>query len=156
MQAEPRIRRLTESDWRVFAVLRLRALAEALGVDDRQYQRESSFTAGQWRRRLREHAQFAAVLGQRPVGLIAAQRENASSVYLYSLWLEPSARGHGLAGQLVGAAVDWARRHSARTVWLRVADGNARARAIYERLGFVDCDGPDAGQRDPAMELTVR
>lgn len=157
MQADPRIRRLTESDWRLFAVLRLRALAEALGVDDRQYRQESAFTAGQWRRRLRDHAQFAAIIGQRPVGLIAAQRETAGSVYLYSLWLDPAARGHGLARPLVATALDWARRQRARTVWLRVADGNAVARAIYEGFGFSECDPPTGGKDyETAMALTVR
>ena len=68
-----------------------------------------AFTAAQWRRRLRDHAQFAALLGDRPVGLIGAQQENAETVYLYSLWLDPAARGHGLARPLVAAAVDWAR-----------------------------------------------
>lgn len=141
----------------MFAVLRLRALAEALGVDDRQYRQESAFTAGQWRRRLRDHAQFAAMIGHRPVGLIAAQRENAGSVYLYSLWLDPAARGHGLARPLVAAALEWARRQRARTVWLRVADGNAAARAIYEGFGFSDVEPPVSSRgTETAMALTVR
>ena len=89
--------------------MRLRALTDSLGADDPQYQREVAFTAAQWRRRLRDHAQFAALLDDRPVGLIGAQQENAETVYLYSLWLDPAARGHGLARSLVAAAVDWAR-----------------------------------------------
>lgn len=142
--ADPRIRRLTESDWRLFAGLRLRALAEALGVDDGQYRQESAFTAGQWRRRLRDHAQFAAILGQHPVGLIAAQRESSTSVYLYSLWLDPAARGNGLARPLVAAALEWAKRQRARTVWLRVAESNAVARTIYEDFGFSVWDSAPA------------
>jgi len=104
-----RVARLTESDWRVFAGVRLRALTDSLGENDPQFQQEAAFTAAQWRRRLRDHAQFAALIGNRPVGLIGAQQENAETVYLYSLWLDPTARGHGLARPLVGAAVDWAR-----------------------------------------------
>ncbi|MGK2879816.1 MAG: GNAT family N-acetyltransferase [Mycobacterium sp.] len=154
MQADPRIRRLTESDWRLFAVLRLRALGEALGVDDHQYRQESAFTAGQWRRRLRDHAQFAAMIGQRPVGLIAAQPELVDSVYLYSLWLDPTARNRGLGRALVATAVDWAKRHRARTVWLRVAADNAAAKGIYEAVGFVERS--DLGALEKRMELTVR
>ena len=92
-----RIARLTESDWQLFAAVRLRALTDSLGADDPQYRQEVAFTAAQWRRRLRDHAQFAALIGDRPVGLIGAQQENAETVYLYSLWLDPAARGHGLA-----------------------------------------------------------
>src|SRR3954452_19509481 len=96
-----RVARLTESDWRVFAGVRLRALTDSLGENDPQYQQESMFTAAQWRRRLRDHAQFAALVDNWPVGLIGAQLENVDSVYVYSLWLDPAARGHGLARALV-------------------------------------------------------
>ena len=84
----------------MFAVIRLRALTDSLGESDPQYRKEVTFTAAQWRRRLRDHAQFAALIGDRPVGLIGAQQENPDSVYLYSLWLDPAARGTGWPGRL--------------------------------------------------------
>jgi ribosomal protein S18 acetylase RimI-like enzyme len=130
------VRRLAETDWRAFAALRLQALADTLGEGDPQHRDESTFTAAQWRRRLRVHAQFAAVVGDRPVGLIGAQRESAASVYLYSLWLEPGARRRGLGRALVAAAVQWARAEGARTVTLRVHTDNAAAKGVYEGLGF--------------------
>jgi len=150
------VARLTESDWRVFAVVRLRALTDSLGENDPQYQQEASFTAAQWRRRLRDHAQFAALIGNRPVGLIGAQQENAESVYLYSLWLDPAARGQGLARPLVAAAVDWARARRARTVTLRVAADNELARGVYESLGFTVAAAENRSPRDEvAMTLSV-
>lgn len=151
-----RVARLSESDWRVFAVIRLRALTESLGEDNPQYQREVTFTAAQWRRRLRDHAQFAAWIGNRPVGLIGAQQETTDNVYLYSLWLDPQARGQGLARPLVTAAVDWARERRARRVTLRVATDNAQARNLYESLGFTVTVGesPDA-PGEVTMTLTV-
>jgi RimJ/RimL family protein N-acetyltransferase len=132
----PRVAQLDESDWRAFADLRLRALADTLGSTDPQYRQETSFTAAQWRRRLRAHAQFVASIDDRLVGLVGAQRESSESVYLYSLWVEPSARGHDLAGALLTAAVDWARAQRVRRVTLRVNTDNAAARGVYERLGF--------------------
>ena len=151
-----RVARLTESDWQMFAGVRLRALTDSLGENDPQYQHESTFTAAQWRRRLRDHAQFAALIGNRPVGLIGAQLENAETVYLYSLWLDPTARGHGLARPLVAAAVDFARDRRARTVTLRVASDNAVARGVYESLGFTVTSAETRGPRDEvAMSLSV-
>jgi ribosomal protein S18 acetylase RimI-like enzyme len=151
-----RIERLTESDWRMFARFRLRALTDSLGEDHPQYQQESAFTAAQWRSRLRDHAQFAALVDNKPVGLIGAQLENAESVYLYSLWLAPAARGHGLARPLVAAAVDWARDRRARTVTLRVAADNAVARSVYESLGFSVTSAELPCRRDEvAMSLSV-
>ena len=108
---DPEIARLSEADWRVFAELRLRALTDTLGADDSQYREEITFTAAQWRRRLRAHAQFIAIVDAVPIGLIGAQRETADTVYLYSLWLEPRARGRGVGRALVAAAVDWARHN---------------------------------------------
>jgi ribosomal protein S18 acetylase RimI-like enzyme len=151
-----RVARLTESDWRVFAGVRLRALTDSLGENDPQYQQEVAFTAAQWRRRLRDHAQFAALIGNRPVGLIGAQVENAETVYLYSLWLDPAVRGLGLARPLVAAAVDWARDRPARTVTLRVAVDNAVARGVYESLGFTVASAETRGpQNEVAMSLSV-
>lgn len=151
-----RVARLTESDWQVFAGVRLRALTDSLGANDPQCQQESTFTAAQWRRRLRDHAQFAALIGDRPVGLIGAQHENAETVYLYSLWLDPAARGHGLARSLVATAVDWARNCRARTVTLRVALDNAVARGVYESLGFTVGAAETASPRgEVAMSLRL-
>jgi ribosomal protein S18 acetylase RimI-like enzyme len=152
-----RVARLTESDWQVFAGVRLRALTDSLGENDPQYRQEATFTAAQWRRRLRDHAQFAALVEERPVGLIGAQQENAETVYLYSLWLDPAARGRGLARSLVVAAVDWARGRRARTVTLRVAVDNALARGVYESLGFTTVThGQTWGPRgEVAMSLSV-
>jgi ribosomal protein S18 acetylase RimI-like enzyme len=150
-----RVSRLTESDWRAFAELRLQALYDSLGPHDPQFHQESSFTAAQWRRRLRAHAQFAALVDDRPVGLIGAQREHADSVYLYSLWLEPGARGQGLGQLLVSVAVDWARAQRVRTVTLRVNATNTAARGVYEALGFGLA--PSVGDEDssPTAELTM-
>lgn len=151
-----RVARLSETDWRVFAALRMRALADSLGENDPSYRDEAAFTAAQWRRRLRDHAQFVALLGERPVGLIGAQQENAETVYLYSLWLEPAVRGRGLAEQLVVAALDWARSSNVHTVRLRVATDNAAARQVYERVGFTVAEDQTTSITDElAMSLSV-
>lgn len=48
----------------------------------------------------------------------------------------PSAEGRGVGAALMAAAEDWARSHGFRLLSLHVFDGNARARALYERLGY--------------------
>jgi GNAT superfamily N-acetyltransferase len=148
------VTRLVESDWRVFATLRLRALTDTLGSADPQYRQEVAFTAAQWRRRLRAHAQFAVCTDDRLVGLIGAQRQTAESVYLYSLWLEPGMRGRGLGHALVSTAVDWARSQRARIDTLRVDVANDAARGVYEQLGFGVVHGSRTA-RELTMSLTV-
>jgi RimJ/RimL family protein N-acetyltransferase len=144
---------VAESQWRAFATLRLRALEDTLGSDDPQYRNEVTFTAAQWRRRLRAHAQFAAMIDDRMVGLIGAQREKSDSVYLYSLWLEPAVRHRGLARELLTAALAWARGERVNAVTLRVDAGNDAARNVYESLGFA-VDPTATRRRDD--EVTMR
>ncbi|MGK2870360.1 MAG: GNAT family N-acetyltransferase [Mycobacterium sp.] len=153
--AQARIARLTETDWRAFAGVRLRALTDSLGAEDPHYRHEATFTAAQWRRRLRSHAQFAAVIDDRPMGLISAQRQSAESVYLYSLWLDPTARGRGLGRTLVAEAVAWARTQRARRVTLRVHTDNEAARAVYDSLGFTVSTGETAETAETADEVTM-
>jgi RimJ/RimL family protein N-acetyltransferase len=150
----PTVTRLAESDWRVFATLRLRALNDTLGTRDQQYRHEVAFTAAQWRRRLRAHAQFAVRIDDDLVGLIGAQRQSTDAVYLYSLWLEPAMRGRGLGHDLVTAAVDWARSQRARVVTLRVDVANAAARGVYEELGFGVVEAPGNAE-ELTMALSV-
>ncbi|MUL48074.1 GNAT family N-acetyltransferase [Mycobacterium sp. CBMA293] len=149
--------RLTEADWRVFAALRLRALADSAGTDDAEYRTELTFTGTQWRRRLRAHAQFALARDDRFVGLIAAHRASPVSVYLYSLWTDPDERGRGVAGELLTAAIDWGRELGARTVTLRVHQENAAALGVYRGFGFVDTpDLPGTGENSSqADEVTM-
>jgi GNAT superfamily N-acetyltransferase len=45
-------------------------------------------------------------------------------------------RHAGVAGQLIGALADASRARGIRSVYLQVADGNAPARNLFERLGF--------------------
>jgi len=149
-----RIARLTESDWKQFARLRLRALTDTYGTADGQYLAEARFTAADWRRRLRENVQFAALVAGRPVGLVAAHQDSADTVYLYSLWLDPDVRGRGLAHELVSTVLDWARRHGARTVTLRVAPENRTAWAVYERVGFAEVPAGPPGS-EVQMAVTI-
>jgi ribosomal-protein-alanine N-acetyltransferase len=69
-----------------------------------------------------------------------------------TLAVAPEARRQGVAGALLAAAMAAAREQAARTMVLEVAIGNAAARALYERAGFVEAgrrpryyaDGGDA------------
>ncbi|MHA3022165.1 GNAT family N-acetyltransferase [Mycobacterium sp. BMJ-28] len=155
---DARVARLTETDWRAFAGVRLRALTDSFGTDDAQFRQESTYTAAQWRRRLRAHAHFAVVVDNRPVGLIGAQRQGSEAVYLYSLWLDPAARGLGLGRTLVAEAVRWARTQRVRRVTLRVNADNARARSVYDSLGFAVSaaeTGTGAAPGEVTMSLNV-
>ena len=59
-------------------------------------------------------------------------------VGLYDVFTHPAVRGQGLATRLCVALLNHAWAAGARVAYLQVDAGNAPARAIYRRLGFVD------------------
>lgn len=61
----------------------------------------------------------------------------AATIYvLYDLYVDPSARRHGVARSLMLAARDEAVRAGVARMDLQTAKTNARARALYESLGW--------------------
>jgi diamine N-acetyltransferase len=55
---------------------------------------------------------------------------------LYRLYLDPSAKGSGLANTLMDMAISWARAKEAGALYLGVYCDNTRAQAFYRRHGF--------------------
>jgi len=61
------------------------------------------------------------------------------------IFVAPDARGRGVGTALLGAIIDQARTRGFKEVRLDVIDTNPRARALYERRGFVACETQDLG-----------
>jgi ribosomal protein S18 acetylase RimI-like enzyme len=66
-------------------------------------------------------------------------------VNVHDVVVRASHRGRGIAGQMVAEVESIAQERGACKLTLEVLDGNAAARALYQRLGFT------AYQLDPAM-----
>jgi GNAT superfamily N-acetyltransferase len=56
---------------------------------------------------------------------------------LVAVFVDPASRGDGTAARLLDAVVDWTRARGFGRLRLQVGGFNARARAFYERRGFV-------------------
>ncbi|MEP6938669.1 MAG: GNAT family N-acetyltransferase [Rudaea sp.] len=61
----------------------------------------------------------------------------ARTYLLNDLFVVPLARRRGVAGQLLAAAVDFARANGAASLSLQTANDNEPARALYESQGWV-------------------
>jgi ribosomal protein S18 acetylase RimI-like enzyme len=91
-----------------------------------------------WAGTVEHRIMFVAVEGPAWVGMAGASRhpEKSDTVSLWWLWVAPAARGRGLARRFLQARADWARQCGASRLELAVAESNAAARALYQRLGF--------------------
>lgn len=128
---------LTPDDWELFRDLRLRALADAPAAFGSRLEDWREAPEERWRQRLEAvPLNLAAVVDGRPVGMASGTVE-VDGVELISMWVDPTARGTGMAGELVDAVVTWAAARGCGT-YLMVRTDNARAIRAYERVGFVD------------------
>jgi ribosomal protein S18 acetylase RimI-like enzyme len=89
------------------------------------------------------------LVGDDPEGL-AVLRYQASiwteglECYLAELYVVPAHRGHGLGRALMEAAIAQARERGADYMLLGTGEDDTAARALYERLGFINRErGPD-------------
>ncbi|WP_424968731.1 GNAT family N-acetyltransferase [Dinoroseobacter sp. S375] len=98
-----------------------------------------------------EMADLRAVYGGlgalwRGLGLSVLERPVTPGILLMDgIMVEASARGQGIGRALLTAIKQTARSQGCRQVRLDVIDTNPRARALYEREGFVAGDTTDLG-----------
>jgi ribosomal protein S18 acetylase RimI-like enzyme len=87
------------------------------------------------------HPQFLALDGEAVVGWCditpPSTREVHRHVGVLGIGLLPPYRGRGLGRQLMQAALDAARAKGLTRIELKVRATNTRARALYEKMGFV-------------------
>jgi len=155
-----RVRPLAAHEWPLYRALRLRALREAPDAFFSTLAEEEARTDADWAWRLHLGAgsgrdrPLVAQLGEAPVALAWAKvdAEEPATVNLFQMWVAPEARGHGVAAALLEAALAWAGARGARTMRLGVVCGNAAARRLYERAGFV-ADGEPEPQRPGSTRM---
>ena len=84
------------------------------------------------------------------------RRLDQAEVQLVSLWVDPNARGRGVAGSLIRAVASWARDRGADRIVLFVQEANAPGRALYLRAGFRPTgDREPVGAGRPGFKLVV-
>ena len=140
------IRRVRLADWPQLRALRLEALedtpigfmetlADAVTQPDETWQARAARGAEGG-----DSFQVMAWDEGRPVGnCVCFLRDGAA--WLAAVYVAPGHRGTGLLGELAERCAGWGREQGMRMLRLEVHEQNARARAAYERLGFVDTGG---------------
>ncbi len=149
-----RTRALTEDQWAEWRALRLAALAadpEGFGSTMADWSGPGD-AESRWRGRLVGIAlNLLADLDGEAVGMLSASLPVEGTAELFSMWVAPAARGHGVGDALIGAALRWVGTQGARRVTLDVRQGNLPAIALYRRHGFYDV-GTASAPGDPHPE----
>lgn len=84
------------------------------------------------------------------------RRLDPAEAQLVSLWVDPAARGRGVARSLIHAVATWARDRGAQRVVLFVQEANAPGRALYIRAGFRPTGAREpVGAGRPGFKLVV-
>jgi GNAT superfamily N-acetyltransferase len=137
-------------DWRVVRDVRLAALRDEPTAFASTYEREITFGEAEWRKRFGERSvTFLADLPQvSPAGIAGGLGDQPRVVELVSMWVAPTARGHGVGEVLVRAVAEWA---GDRGLHLWVNEGNLRARVLYERCGFAVTGERQPMPSDPSL-----
>jgi putative acetyltransferase len=82
-------------------------------------------------------ASFVAVCDRRPIGHLTIERTPYGVANL-GMVVDAEWRGRGVGSALLARAIEWARDVGAHKVALEVWPHNERARALYEKFGFVE------------------
>ena len=160
--SEINVRVLGEEDWQVYRDIRLAALREAPGAFVATRAQEEALDEQRWRERLSGSRRLVAERDGRALGVVSlghTEEPDPGTAELFGLWVEPEARGTGVAWRLVEAGADQALRDGLSHLSYWVGTDNGRAVAFASSFGFRP--GADrrpmrvAGEEDGAEEMAM-
>ena len=127
------------AEWEALRETRLRALRDAPDAFATTFHDARSRPLqwwGDWAERSSDGPGQAVFLAWQNVAIgICGAFAEAGAVRVFSMWVDPGARGRGIGWALLDAVVVFA---GDAEVLLSVTDGNEAARRLYERYGFVE------------------
>lgn len=136
------IRATQKEDWQLLKQIRLSALQDTPSAFGVSYATAAADSDAQWQvRAAGERTRFwLAFDDDRPVGLVGAGFRDPARYELIAMWVEPAARGAGVADALVTAVKARAMELGLEALFLEVAAENVRAVQFYQRHEFVFMD----------------
>lgn len=133
------IRRLHVADVDDYRTIRLASLQTEPDAFGSLYEVELSHPIEGFVERLASSIVFGAYAGVRIVGVAAFRQDVAPKEchkgVVWGVYVQPDARGQGVAAALIAAVID-AARNVVEQLTLTVVQGNTEAIALYHRFGF--------------------
>lgn len=141
--SELTIRRVRADEWRRWRDVRLRMLRDDAAYFSSRYEDAVREPDETWQRWVADSepggskALFCAEEDDAWLGTVGGFiRVDPAEAQLISMWVDPAARGRGVAQALIRAMVAWAAEQGCERVFLFVQEANAGARRLYTRAGF--------------------
>lgn len=142
----PLVRRLTAPDAPSLRRLRLDALVETPESFGSSYEEEHTLTLEdirEWITPLDDGAMFGVFADDALAGMVGVGRQRKLKMrhkaHIWSMYVAPAQRGHGLGRLLMHAAIAHAQTmRGIRQVQLSVTANNVAAAALYASLGFME------------------
>lgn len=158
MTQQTSVRTFKPEEWPIYKALRLRSLEDSPSTFGSTLDLELQRTDAAWIEQLQRavsSGQDCALIAEAdgtPSGLVWAKADasDPSTVNLFQMWVAPEARGRGVGGALLQAAINWATKHGAHFAKLGVASGDTSAVRLYQRAGFAEF-----GAKEPIREGSV-
>jgi GNAT superfamily N-acetyltransferase len=163
-----RIRRVRPADAELLRETRLRALADSPDAFGQTLEAAQEQPLSEWQTAARQsstgdrRAWFIAERlpdeGGSPqvVGVVLGRRRPPDELMVFSMWVHPDERRHGVGRALIDAVEDWAVGWGATSTVLWVFATNEPAMLFYVRLGFrLEQAGPDADAGSPHGALAM-
>lgn len=133
------VRRLTEQDARIFRDARLEALEAYPEAFQSTYETAADLPLEAYAVRIQMYAVFGGFMDGELRGILGFSPLRNPKIshkgILWGMFVQPEARGTGLAKAMVEAALDHARGR-VEQVLISVITDNERARRFYEKMGF--------------------
>ena len=146
------IDRIKASEWQLLRDIRMRSLLDAPEAFGQRYDEALQQADSEWKSIARSSTAgnrrswfIARDDAGQPIGVVQGRRRPPADCLLFSMWVDPHARRHGVGRALVDAVQDWAESWGGQRVVLWVIAGNESAMRFYDRIGFsVLTQGADA------------
>ncbi|HVA52011.1 MAG TPA: GNAT family N-acetyltransferase [Acidimicrobiales bacterium] len=155
MSETPLTRSARSHDWLALKTIRLEALRDTPDAYGSSLEAALRFPDDHWRAMTAQQPYFLVERAGQVVGMTAGgfNDAHAGEHWLFAMYVTPSARGGLVAMALVDEVVAWARADGASALYLDVTTTLVRARAFYQKAGFVPTGERRVMDRDRSIEL---
>jgi len=151
------VRRGTSVEWERLKAIRLESLGDTPEAYGSTYDDAVTWPDERWRSVANQWTYWLGERNGRVVGMVSGglNDHHPGTRWMYGMYVTPGERGTDVATRLVDEVSQWARGEGATSLYLHVTSTVARARAFYEKVGFVLTGDVIVMDRDPSLRLVT-